>query len=63
MAAPLIWLTFYLSAGALLLWACYNSSFCLVSTRVERNRRITGIFSASDQTAPPATSERVPTPR
>lgn len=64
MAAPLIWLAVYLLAGSLVLWACYNSSFCRLSSRMERNQRITGLFSVSDQQPPvPSTPEPAHTAR
>ncbi|CAN5849388.1 hypothetical protein BH23ACT12_BH23ACT12_23190 [soil metagenome] len=47
MTAPVIWLAFYLSAGALVLWACYHTSACRLQLRLERNRRMaSGIVSA-----------------
>jgi hypothetical protein len=61
MAAPLLWLALYLAAGALVLWACYNSSACRVRSRIERNHRITSAFGA--QPPEPANPERVPTSR
>ncbi len=47
MPAPVFWLAIYLSAGALVFWACHNSPSCLLKSRLERNRRIAaGMLSA-----------------
>jgi hypothetical protein len=61
MAGPLLWLALYLAAGALVLWACYNSSACRVRSRIERNHRITSAFAPHP--AAPAHPERVPASR
>ena len=61
MAAPLLWLALYLSAGALVLWACYNSSACRVHSRMQRNHRITSAFGSHP--AVPVKPERVPVSR
>ncbi len=46
MAAPVLWLAIYLTVGALVLCACYNSSACLLRARMERNTRITSMLSS-----------------
>jgi hypothetical protein len=46
-AAPLIWLTVYLAIGTLVLLACSRTPACRYAHRMERNRRITGLFSFS----------------
>lgn len=61
MLAPLLWLALYLSAGALVLWACYNSSACRIRSRVERNHRITSALGS--RPAVPEKPERVPVSR
>jgi hypothetical protein len=65
MAAPLIWLAFYLSAGSLVLWACYRTSACRLGSRVERNERIAGLLSGSGEPKGPlpAIPERAPASR
>ncbi len=63
MAAPVLWLAFYLSAGALVLWACYNSSACRLDARLERNRSIASLMrlGAGEDSRPPAdVPEKVP---
>lgn len=66
MAAPLIWMAVYLTLGALVLLVCYNSPACRRSHRMERNQRITRMFSAPGKNPAeplPGAPERVPTPR
>ncbi|HEU4868079.1 MAG TPA: hypothetical protein VFV09_10155 [Actinomycetota bacterium] len=65
MAAPLIWLAIYLSAGSLVLWACYRTSVCRLGFRAERNARIAGFFSGSGGPKGPlsVTTERAPASR
>lgn len=65
MEAPLIWLAVYLSAGSLVLWACYRTSVCRLGSRAERNERIAGLFSGSGRPKRPlpVTPERAPAPR
>lgn len=62
MVAPVLWLAFYLSAGALLMLACYNSSTCRIGARLERNRIIaSGIRTQIGDVKPgetPALSKR-----
>lgn len=62
MVAPVLWLAFYLFAGALTLLACYNSSTCRIGARLERNRIIvSGIGARTGDVRPgdtPALSER-----
>jgi hypothetical protein len=40
MVASVLWLGTYLLLGAAALWACYNTTSCLVRARAERNGRI-----------------------
>ena len=61
MTAPMIWLVLYLSAGALILLACYNTPECLISSRLERNRQMTGAFSVGGNgPRKPAVAPEVP---
>jgi hypothetical protein len=53
MVTPLLWLAMYLSVGVLVLLACYHSSACRVSSRLERNRLIASFIGSTDVTAKP----------
>jgi hypothetical protein len=66
MAGSLIWLAVYLSAGSLVLWACYRTSVCRLGSRVERNERIANLFSGSGggpKRPLPVAPERAPASR
>lgn len=63
MATPLIWLAIYLSAGSLVLWACYRTSACRLGSRVDRNNRIAALFGGGPDKPLPVAPERASSPR
>lgn len=46
MAASLVWMATYLLVGAVLLWACYNTSACLHRARLHRDGIIVSLIGS-----------------